>query len=446
VKRSYRLTTGLLLAIIILVTCLSSLSVIRAESNKGTSIGITSQGLIVYSNTIVMSTPTATPIPSASSTPSPIPSASSTPSPTPTLTPAPALPITPTPTPVTTPAPTVSPQSAGLHVVGNKIKDADGSIVVLRGVVDSSTTWAGGLGATNQQFVYMKNWGCNVVRITIGMWDIGYTKGNLGCFSDSSYLARLDSQVNFAIANGIYPMIGAWHAIQGDCPDGSDSTNVGSFMSKYHTWADYQNVYKLLAQRYAGKGVIYEMYNEPLFCNLATYKAQMEATIDVIHTYDPSAIVVVQAAGSGDWETLSLQFLQSSPINRANVLYSVHVYAAQSGSTESAIRAKLGSGAYNCYSDWALAHGYAVMSTEFGGGGNGVSNGQSHLWSESGVTAFSTAWLNSFMTVFDADGYSGYTAWRWCTSGQDNIWNLLADWNGNPTTYGTVIRNYYLAH
>jgi aryl-phospho-beta-D-glucosidase BglC (GH1 family) len=381
-----------------------------------------------------------------STTPIPTPTSSSIPSPTPTATLIPALPITPTPVPVTTPAPTINPQYAGLRVDGNKIKDADGNIVILRGVVDSSTTWAGGLGAGNNQFVYMRNWGCNVVRITVGMWDIGYTKGNLGCFSDSSYMARLDSQVNYAIANGIYPMIGAWHAIQGDCPDGSDSTNVGSFMSKYHTWTDYQNVYKILAQRYAGRGVIYEMYNEPLFANLATYKTQMEATIDTIRTYDPTAIVVVQAVGSGNWDTMSLRFLQSNPINRANVLYSVHVYAAQCGSSQSAIRAKLGSGTYNCYADWALAHGYAVMSTEFGGGGNGKANGQSHLWSESGVTVFSTAWLNSFMTVFDADGYSGYTAWRWCTSGQDNIWNLLSDWNGNPTTYGKVVRNYYLTH
>jgi hypothetical protein len=53
------------------------------------------------------------------------------------------------------------------------------------------------------------------------------------------------------------------------------------------------------------------------------------------------------------------------------------------------------------------------------------------------VPQFSTTWLNNFMTVMDADGYSGYTAFAWvppepgCGSLQ-----LLTDWNGNPSGYG----------
>ena len=146
------------------------------------------------------------------------------------------------------------------------------------------------------------------------MWDIGYTPGSLGVYENSAFWTRLDNQVNASISRGIVPIICGWHAVLNDAPDGSNSINVANFMSSYHTWADYIKVYKLLAQRYADRGVIYEMYNEPLYCSWSTYKTEMEATIDTIRTYDANAVVVVQAVGSGDRETQSLQFVQTYPL------------------------------------------------------------------------------------------------------------------------------------
>jgi len=88
--------------------------------------------------------------------------------------------------------------------------------------------------------------------------------------------------------------------------------NIADFIPKYHTWNDYISVYTQLAQRYAGKGVIYEMWNEPLYCSLSTYQTQMQATVDAIRTYDSNAIVIVQAVGTGDWDTQSLHFVQTN--------------------------------------------------------------------------------------------------------------------------------------
>ena len=206
-------------------------------------------------------------------------------------------------------------------------------------------------------------------------------------------------------------------------------------------WNQYVAIYTQLAQRYAGEGVIYEMYNEPLSCNLATYKTQMERTIDAIRTYDPNALVIVQAVGTGDWDTQNLSFVTSGySINRSNVIYCAHIYSWQMTSYEySAIRSKLGSGYYNLYAKQVLDAGYPVVFTEFGCGGNGVNNALNPM------NDWSATWLRNYMAVCDTDGYSGYTAWRWCTSSYDNPWNLLADWYGNPTTYGSVIKNYYLS-
>jgi hypothetical protein len=365
-----------------------------------------------------------------------------------------------TPNP-TTPQETLNNMSLpALHVDGNKIKDANGNTVILRGVDDSITTWwDSGVGYDAAQMLYMKNWGCNAVRITISDWDLGFTTGNLGVYENAAFWTRLDSLVNDAIANGLYPIICGWATMGNYKWNGAAfvgaaygetgaimTMDVAQFMSDCHTWADYVEVYNRLAQRYTGKNVLYELYNEPLYCNLATYKAQNEAATDAIRTHDPNAIVIVQAVSSGDWIDQSLAFTQSYAINRSNIVYCVHTYSHQTHDTsQSAIRAKLtGSGNYNLYATECLAAGHPVIVTEFAGGGNGVDYVM-HSWSESGVTAFSTAWLNNFMAVATADGYCGFTAWRWCTSAYDYAC-LLTNWSGNETTYGSVIKTYYLTH
>jgi endoglucanase len=345
----------------------------------------------------------------------------------------------PTPTPSPTPMPTQT--VTGLHVDGNKLKDAKGNVVVLRGVDDSCTTWLdAGVGYDDAQFSYMRDWGCNAVRITISDWDIGYTPGNLGVYENSAFWTKLDSQVDAAIDNGIYPIICGW-ATMGISPDGVYAGNVANFIPKYHSWADFISVYTQLAQRYAGKNVIYELWNEPLYCPLATYQTQMETAVDVIRTYDANAIVIVQAVSTGDWDGWNLEFVQTHPISKPNIVYCHHHYAyygTYGDPSPSAIQYLLGSnGAYTMYADWVIANGYPVIFTEIGP--NGAPD-------EPAFNSQHAAWLNGFMSTTDALGYSGYTAWRWATPQYVGNDALLADWNGSPTTYGQVLRDYYLTH
>ncbi|MFX0008364.1 MAG: glycoside hydrolase family 5 protein [Candidatus Hermodarchaeota archaeon] len=340
-----------------------------------------------------------------------------------------------------TPEPTPTPTFSALHVDGNKLKDANGNVVVLRGVDDSITTWwDSGVGYDTEQFAYMRDWGCNAVRITISDWDIGYTPGNLGVYENAAFWTRLDNLVNGAISNGIYPIICGW-ATMGPSPDGIYSGVVSDFIPKYHTWTDFLNVYSLLAQRYAGKNVIYELWNEPLYCPLDTYKTYMEAAVDAIRTYDANAIVIVEAVSTGGWETWNLQFVKTHHINRPNIVYCVHQYGSYDGvfkdSSPSGILNSLGSnGAYTCYADWVLANGYPVIITEFGISGVGTTP----------VSSQHVTWLNNFMSTVDDAGYCGYTAWRWATPDLVGVDALLADWYGNPTTFGQVIRDYYVIH
>jgi hypothetical protein len=73
------------------------------------------------------------------------------------------------------------------------------------------------------------------------------------------------------------------------------------------------------------------------------------------------------------------------------------------------------------------------MSTEFGGGYNNDAN---YAWN-----SWQATWLQNFMAVLDADGYSGYTAWRWANAGW-TCEHLLADWNGNPSDYGKIVQEF----
>jgi hypothetical protein len=176
--------------------------------------------------------------------------------------------------------------------------------------------------------------------------------------------------------------------------------------------------------------VLYELINEPLYVPLSTYQTEMRAAIDAIRTHNSNAICLVPEVGASDWDTASLQFEQSYPISRSNIVYVVHDYGYHfTDNSQSTIRWKLGSnGAYCHYADWMLANGRCVITTEFGGGYN---NDPYVAWN-----SWQATWIQNFMAVMNADGYSGYTAWRWTTGAMA----LLVDYNGNPSAYGTVLQ------
>jgi aryl-phospho-beta-D-glucosidase BglC (GH1 family) len=334
-----------------------------------------------------------------------------------------------------------------LHVDGSRIKDSNGDTVILRGAANYVDTW---MDHGVELLGYARSQGCNAIRISIADWNFGYTPGSLGDYESSSWLSQLDTIVYGAIANGMYPIIDGWATVA-YCPHGIHSVYCSHFITDlggvHHSWADFVNVYSLLAQRYAGNNVIYELYNEPLACPLATYKTYMEAAVDAIRTHDPNALVVVQAVSTGDWDTQNLQFVQTHAINRSNIVYCFHLYANQSpGNTQSAIRAMLDNGgSYTRYADLAISLGYPVIVTEFGGGGNGVDSDW-HVRTEPGVESYSNTWLYNFMLTCDEDGLSGYTFWRFCTAQVEPESDWLSNWSGSVTSYGATCRDYYLAH
>jgi len=315
-----------------------------------------------------------------------------------------------------------------LHVEGTQIKDQLGRRVYLKGVnYDSAQWWDSNSAYNENQFIYMQNWGCTAVRVNIEAFSL-----EAGIMSNPAFLIRLDNVISWAQAHGLYVILDGWH-LAAKCPHGETRNYVDHYMTVDWTWNDWFNWWTTLATRYKGKGVIYDLMNEPLHWNLADHQAKMRQCIDNIRAIDPDAVCMVEEVGSGGWDTMNFLFEQSYPISRSNVIYSCHFYGYHfSDNSQSAIRQRLGnSGAYAKYANWMLTNGRCVQIGEFGGGYN---NDPNAAWS-----SWQATFLQNAMTVLNADGYSGYTAWRWVNFGW-SCEKLLADWNGNPTPYGTVLQ------
>ena len=417
-------------------------------SNFGTPTGYEKTATSIYATYLL---PTSTPIPTPTPTPTPTPAPSTiptpapspTPSPTPKPTPVPTSTPTPTPMQTPTPTPTSSPAKSqglsALHVDGNRLKDANGNVVILRGVIFDVTEQSDHISQT--QFNYMKSWGCNVVRLNVQCYELEDSHDSSGRINNPTLLSWIDNAVTCSTNAGLYVILNGFHTSSG--PSGSNpripNNRLDYYMTHDWTWTQWLNLWKQYATRYGNNpNVIYELINEPLYVSASDYQTHMRTAIDQIRTHNANAICVVQASSSANWQGCSFNFEKTNPISRSNVIYSYHLYGGNcQDNTQSHIMYHFGSnGAYSAYADWMLANGRCVMATEFGGG----QNQREPPWN-----SWQTVFIQNFMTALDSNGYSGYTAHQWMING-GAYEQLLSDWSGKSTDYGTVVKNYYLSH
>src|SRR6187399_1006145 len=122
--------------------------------------------------------------------------------------------------------------------------------------------------------------------------------------------ARIQAVVEAAIAKGIYVIID-WHA-----HDRHESEAVAFFSEMAQAYGDQPNV-------------IYEVFNEPEDDETwPDVKLYAETVIAAIRQHDPDNIVIV---GSPEWDQ-RIDLVAADPITSdANVVYSLHFYAATHG-------------------------------------------------------------------------------------------------------------------
>lgn len=236
-----------------------------------------------------------------------------------------------------------------LRVQGNRIVNAAGQPVALRGMSLFWSQWIGQYFNPEAVRWLQSDWNCTLVRAAMGVGSGGYLE------NPEREKARVIAVVDAAIERGIYVIID-WH-------DHEAQKNL----------PQAQAFFAEMAGRY-GKypNVIYETFNEPLQDGTWSkdIKPYHEAMIKMIRQYDPDNIIV---CGTRVWSQ-RVDEAADDPIKAPNIAYTLHFYAAT-------------------HKQWlrdaaqkALDKGIAIMVTEFGtteASGNGpIDREETRKWFE----------------------------------------------------------------
>jgi endoglucanase len=229
--------------------------------------------------------------------------------------------------------------NGALSVSGNKIVNKNGVAASFAGnsFFWSNTGWGGEKFYNSNVVSWLKSdWNAAIVRVAMGVEDAGgYLDNPNGDFSNQiGNKARAKAVIDAAIANDMYVIID-WHThhAEWNTPDA-----IAFFTEMAQTYGHLPNV-------------MYEIYNEPLSVSWSgVIKPYAIQVIDAIRAVDPDNIIIV---GTPTWSA-DVDQAANDPINRSNIAYTVHFYAASHGQAN---RDKC---------QYALNKGIAVVITEWG--------------------------------------------------------------------------------
>jgi endoglucanase len=228
-----------------------------------------------------------------------------------------------------TPSPEFTSDLQQLQVVGNKIVNDNGEVVILRGlgpqqIINLATTdfdipW------NEELFQTIHEWGATVVRLLV-------TPGRF--FEDEERgLEVLDQAIEWAGKHDMYVIIN--YNASGFPPTGYYSHNSSSV--EVSTEAEMIRFWQTISARYAGidQVAFYEIMNEAsshpwngqtYLEDWLTLKNFSELVIDLIREKDPDTIVLVSGL---KWASV-LSHTLHYPIQRNNVAYTMHFYPSTS--------------------------------------------------------------------------------------------------------------------
>jgi endoglucanase len=228
-------------------------------------------------------------------------------------------------------APAVSPveKHGALAVRGNKIVDAHGEPVTLRGMALFWSQWAPQYYDARTVDWLARDWKVDIVRASIA------AEGNDSARQHfDRELAKASTVIEAAAANGIYVIVD-WHA--------------------HRTYPDEAERFLVAVAKKYGHlpNLIYEPFNEPLRDGVdwsRDVKPYHQRIVAAIRAVDPDNLIVV---GTPSWSQ-DVDIAAQDPLEGGNIAYTLHYYAA---THKEGLRAK---------ADKALAAGLALFVTEFG--------------------------------------------------------------------------------
>ena len=215
-----------------------------------------------------------------------------------------------------------------LHVDGNKVKDPNGNIVVLRGVsmidLGSQQQWYGGATALIDRITDLNDsngdspgWYTKVIRIPIfppdgHTWPYEFNPNNLSDPNNETLYNLLRTVVDYCAEKNVYAVID-WHGI------------ANTYDLNDQTCAFWQ----FMAPRFKDDThVIYELFCEPInqvgtdAANWASVKSDMETWIGIIRASGADNLLLV---GTPSY-CQEIGPTATNPVSDANVVYTTHIY------------------------------------------------------------------------------------------------------------------------
>lgn len=320
----------------------------------------------------------------------------------------------------------------GLHVVGNKIEDSSGRVIVPHGVDRMGTEYSCPSGNTfdgpvDQTSVNaMLSWGITAVRLPLNedcwLGINGYPGGGL---SAATYQQNIVNYVNLLNQNGMIVIVDLhWNNSGSNKATGQD--NMADLDHSPAFWTSVANRFK------SNSSVIFDLYNEPHDiswacwrdgstspyggeCNTVNYAvAGMQTLINTVRATGATNVLMLGGLGWAGDVSSWLAYKPYDPLN--NLAASIHIYGGGRCSDSTCLNTYVA----------AIAANYPVISGEMGEFDCG------------------TGWINTLMSWFDQHGI-GYLGWTWNPYSCTGTPALITNYNGTPTTYGQGLKTHLLS-
>ncbi len=366
-----------------------------------------------------------------------------------------APPPTPVPTLAPTPAPTTPPTFSGLHVEGNRLANAQGQTVVLRGVdrmgLEYMCVQAGGLadGPVDQASVNaMRTWrNSNAVRVPLNehCW-----LGVSGTPRGATYQQGVENYVNLLTSSGMYVILDLhWSAPAGQVATGQQAMPNTSYSAEF--WRSVASRFK------SNPMVLFDLFNEPIPNNNAndgTDAAAMRSwscwrdggasgncdvtlSLSVGTSMSGSQAVGMQTLVDAVRSTGAQNVIVLGGIQWADTIWSNssrNLWAYRPSDPLGQLVASLHS------YDGTWCPDTACFDREV----TPIAANMPVIFGEFGNAAGATP-LDALMSWADAHGV-GYLAWTWAVSSSGfSQYKLIASWDGTPNLFGQVVKGHLAA-
>jgi endoglucanase len=320
--------------------------------------------------------------------------------------------------PVATPS-----RPAGVYVQGNRLVNAKGNALVLRGVNHSGSEYACSEGwgifdgpVDNASIDAMQTWNVHVVRIPLNEDCWLAINGVKTAYAGSNYRTAIHGYVHRLEAHGMDVVLDLhWNAPGSTLASGQQVMPDAAHSPAF--WKSVAEAYK------SDHRVLFELYNEPHDVSWSCWKngcttsdgwkaVGMQGLVDVVRKTGATNVVLVGGLG---WSSDLSKWLKWRPSDSAHALAAVfHAYNFGGCTTKSCWNSTVG----------AVAAKVPVVATEFGE--NDCAGG----------------YVRPLMTWFD-NHHVSYLGWTWntwdCKSGPA----LVSDTSGTPTAFGRAVRKHF---